>query len=391
MNILSVFKREIISLKSFAKRPVFEESNKTGKQRVSFFTIILLIDICLCLFVIGLLSLLNNLGFEEVFESHKLEDLIKELSPLTFALLVIILIPSIEEVIFRLHLKYREWVVNILLTLSLSGIIYFLLDITGQHAQYMIVLAVIILLFAIYLIRMPDALNDFWKSKFPIVFYATTLIFALVHVLNYEFSQKLILIIPLLIAPQFIVGFLIGYLRIKLGFVWGLVLHASHNAVFILPVIISLIVNTNNPVVTKQNEYYQLTIAENSLFSNKNRHSYISVDSIIIDDYSLKKCVGMLLNIDSRHIETNGDFEVLRQLDISYVNNDISQSVVHTIESSVETVLRELKTVYDFEVVIGNKEITHWNLFISDEGKFEESYNSFDDNISTYNYVKNSL
>jgi membrane protease YdiL (CAAX protease family) len=391
MNNQSVFKREIISLKSFVKKPVFEKSSKTGSRRLAFFGIILLIDLCLTLMLVGLLSVLEKLGYEEVFESHKLDALLKELPPWIFGLLVIFLGPLIEEVVFRLHLKYRAWVVNILLPLAFSGLIYIVLDSIGQHVNFMIVLAAIVLLYSLFLIKNPNALAAFWDRKFPVIFYITALSFALVHIFNFELSQEIILITPLLVAPQFVLGFLIGYLRVRLGFMWGVALHVSHNAVLVLPLIIGLTMSTDVSEVEIQNEYYQMTVKEIGFFGNEERDSYLSVDSIKLEDYTLKECVGMLLEIDIRHITSTNDFEVLKRLNIFYHNREVSQTVVHTTESNKTAVLSELKTAYGFEVVTVNKEIPHWNLFISDESKFEESYNSIDNNISTYNYEKNSL
>jgi len=60
--------------------------------------------------------------------------------------------------------------------------------------------------------------------------------------------------------PQFIVGLLIGYLRLRYGLKWGIYLHSLHNLIFIGTSLIFLA----GPIekVNTVNEKYSLKIEE---------------------------------------------------------------------------------------------------------------------------------
>ncbi|MEZ2414169.1 lysostaphin resistance A-like protein [Muriicola sp. E247] len=77
------------------------------------------------------------------------------------------------------------------------------------------------------------------SSFFPLAFYVSCLIFGLVHLGNFEEGASLLLWAPLLIAPQTLMGFFLGYLRVKLGLRYAILMHMSHNG--ILFCLISLI------------------------------------------------------------------------------------------------------------------------------------------------------
>ncbi|MBT8284678.1 MAG: CPBP family intramembrane metalloprotease [Flavobacteriaceae bacterium] len=77
------------------------------------------------------------------------------------------------------------------------------------------------------------------SSFFPMAFYLSCLIFGLVHLGNFEEGTSLLLWAPLLIAPQTLMGFFLGYLRVKLGLRYAILMHMSHNGILFL--LISLI------------------------------------------------------------------------------------------------------------------------------------------------------
>jgi hypothetical protein len=77
------------------------------------------------------------------------------------------------------------------------------------------------------------------KKKYTYIFYFSAILFGIVHITNYKLSYTILLLSPILIAPQILVGS-IGFLRVRYGFVWGFLLHALHNAVFVGIGILSL-------------------------------------------------------------------------------------------------------------------------------------------------------
>lgn len=78
---------------------------------------------------------------------------------------------------------------------------------------------------------------------FRYFFYASALLFGLVHIFNFEASPHLLYMAPILVAPQLVMGFFLGYIRIKLGLRWSILLHAAHNTVLLVPLVALKLLN----------------------------------------------------------------------------------------------------------------------------------------------------
>lgn len=78
---------------------------------------------------------------------------------------------------------------------------------------------------------------------FKYAFYMSVLLFGVVHIFNFQGDAQLYFFAPLLIAPQLIAGIFLGYIRVKLGLKWSILLHASYNTILIGPVLLLKILN----------------------------------------------------------------------------------------------------------------------------------------------------
>lgn len=76
------------------------------------------------------------------------------------------------------------------------------------------------------------------KTFFKSIFYASVLLFAAVHLTNFELSEQVFNIAPLLVAPQLILGVFLGYVRVKLGLLWSICLHSLYNGILITPILL---------------------------------------------------------------------------------------------------------------------------------------------------------
>jgi membrane protease YdiL (CAAX protease family) len=81
----------------------------------------------------------------------------------------------------------------------------------------------------------------FFRSSayFNIAFYLSIIGFAAIHASNFENMEEGLWLLPLLVAPQFIMGIFLGYIRVTLGLSWSVLLHACHNGILLTPVILS--------------------------------------------------------------------------------------------------------------------------------------------------------
>jgi hypothetical protein len=73
---------------------------------------------------------------------------------------------------------------------------------------------------------------------FPYIFYGITLLFGFYHITNFELSRQVLLLSPLLVAPQLCVGVFLGYIRVRFGLLWAMLLHALYNFALLGPVLL---------------------------------------------------------------------------------------------------------------------------------------------------------
>jgi hypothetical protein len=172
------------TLWQFLKNPVYEEDENTDfKYRAGI--VLRLIGIALVISIllgilIGSLESISSLDLGK----HAIADAFEDLSPWFVLFAAVVLAPLIEEFIFR-------------------GPLVFFKD----------------------------------KPYFKYAFYALTLIFGFYHITNFEITTAIILLSPLLVAPQISVGAIMGYTRVRFGLLWAMALHAVYNLILIGPMV----------------------------------------------------------------------------------------------------------------------------------------------------------
>lgn len=241
MSVVQFCKEEFKALISFLRKPVYRTQERSFLQKLKFFGFIILLNILVLGIVAFVFSAVEFFGFGDIFESNKIGDIFEDKSLGMLVLLIVFIGPLTEELIFRLHLhlKYRGWVMSIFLI----SFVFFLIStiIQTENNVFKIIIGsitlIVLALFFAYIKKITRSVAYFWKQKFHIVFYSTALAFALIHIFNYDLSLKLLLWTPLLVLPQLTLGFLIGYIRVKSGFFWGVALHSFSNGIVILPYI----------------------------------------------------------------------------------------------------------------------------------------------------------
>jgi membrane protease YdiL (CAAX protease family) len=106
--MLETIKENYFDLMAFLKNPKDEAGPKrTVVQKVKTLLSFLLIEIPIMAVLILLISGLEELGLVDT-ENHALENLIKSVSIPVLFLLLVIVIPFFEELLFRLYLRYKD-------------------------------------------------------------------------------------------------------------------------------------------------------------------------------------------------------------------------------------------------------------------------------------------
>ena len=182
---------------SFLKNPK-EESilNSATFSKLKFIGLLYLIELPVIVTFIAILSLIKHFKLFDIGE-HMADDLLFKYSYATILFLAVIVAPLIEETLFRLPLRYRR---NYLLRLVVGGI-----SITGLVEKE----------------KLQQKVQRFWKAFFAWFFYGMAIIFGLIHLTNYADAKSLILLAPILTITQLFGGLIMGYIRVKIGFLWG--------------------------------------------------------------------------------------------------------------------------------------------------------------------------
>ncbi|MCL5244422.1 CPBP family intramembrane metalloprotease [Cellulophaga sp. 20_2_10] len=74
-------------------------------------------------------------------------------------------------------------------------------------------------------------------KTFRIMLYISIVLFGAVHITNFEITPTVLVLSPFLVAPQLVLGTFASFIRVKFGLGWSMLLHASHNFMLFLPIL----------------------------------------------------------------------------------------------------------------------------------------------------------
>jgi hypothetical protein len=138
-----------------------------------------------------------------------------------------------EELIFRLPLIATR--VNIFTSLILAYYLFhfspnFPISIAGIHEVVKYLVFALVTSGILYNLK-TIIYTSFINKYYGIYFYTITVVFGLLHIRNFIslVPENLIIIAPIFVVHQMIIGFFLGYIRLKQGFVWSVLLHILFN------------------------------------------------------------------------------------------------------------------------------------------------------------------
>ena len=191
----------------FIKKPVELSEDKASLQlKIGTCGALFLIQIPPLLVLMALVGGLEQLGLWDE-DMHSLQKIFQEMEPVLIFFFAVIMAPLLEEVMFRLILRFRSnflilWSIHIGVALQL-----------GQKRSLL------------------KTARKVWDKFYGLVFYLMTMAFGLMHIMNFEPSLNIYLLAPILVAPQILIGINLGYLRVRFGLIWSILFHAFYNGV----------------------------------------------------------------------------------------------------------------------------------------------------------------
>jgi len=179
---------------------------------------------------IGLIFFLGWLGVFEIpvnLNRTRLESF----SEIEILLLVSVYAPILEELTFRLPLKFSKWnltIASIGLSLTLCRVL------AELKYEYSIILSIGIGI-VVYLFLNKSILKnitEFWLKNKLLIFYASLLIFSFLHLKNYNLTKELLIFSPIFILPRILGGILFSYIRLNSGILLAILFHSFNNGIF---------------------------------------------------------------------------------------------------------------------------------------------------------------
>ncbi len=205
------------------------------------------------LFVLLSSYFLDRVGYDH--DSFALNEFLDDSSSIGLIFAVVLWAPISEELAFRLGLKFSPFRWGLGISMFLLFLILFL-DFPPASffnvESWKGILTILSFLFSITLFfslllnvkKVNFFVKEFFYKYFGYFFYSLSLIFAFLHITNYQDNWfELWYLVPLLVMPQFLISLIISYIRIYYGFVWAVFAHALNNGIiavlliFFLPVV----------------------------------------------------------------------------------------------------------------------------------------------------------
>ena len=179
-----MIKRLLDDLLFFVKRPTDERLQLNLKERL--LALIVLFGIKTILAYGG--ALISDFAEAET-HAEGISD--SSLEGTLGMFLGIVLVPFIEEIVFRYFLRYERinpWLIN----------------------------------------------RNKWNAIFPFLVYSSSIAFGLAHIFNFSFSfnHNLWFLYPLLVLPQLFGGLILAFVRVRFNFRYGVVYHMLWNLIF---------------------------------------------------------------------------------------------------------------------------------------------------------------
>ncbi len=143
--------------------------------------------------------------------------------------------PLIEETMFRLWLSMKKihiiiaiFAISFRIVTMITGNNFYLLRFNMQLAK-ILSLSAIPVLAAIILSFFLKKTKTEKQRYFPLFFWVSCFLFSAAHLTNYPLKLSLIWAYPFLILPQFILGYILAYIRVKNGFLSAVIIHSLAN------------------------------------------------------------------------------------------------------------------------------------------------------------------
>ena len=222
----------ILNFFVFIIKPTFNSVEETILFKILNTLILLMFNI-----LIGAIAIYINLHFLRIQNELNYQSIPSPLGIVGLILVAMLIGPIVEEMIFRLPLKYSIMNFSIFFSVAIAAVFHDLYKIGFlKHFPYLQIILFALIIFPIlYLILQnhPKATNYIQRiyNRFNIaILYGFILAFVSFHLFNYKsLTIGTFPIAAASLSGQLVGGFTLSYLRIKYGITYSVLLHCLNN------------------------------------------------------------------------------------------------------------------------------------------------------------------
>ena len=234
LNIIMRLRTELKELIKFLRNPsattVLEQKDTLNILRTLL--ILLITQFVFMVIIMTIILMMSDVS------TSVISDIKDQNSGVRSFLLIVVFVPIVEELIFRLPLLFRP----VFISISFSMLAFFICGhisteiFNSENGIYWQTLTAILFAYFIYnyCTRNKESIQCFYSKKIKILVWFSILLFALFHVVNFGISNKSILLAPLLTLPQLVNGSILTYARLKYGFIYAIGYHSFNNLIVYL-------------------------------------------------------------------------------------------------------------------------------------------------------------
>ncbi|MCE7995514.1 MAG: CPBP family intramembrane metalloprotease [Roseivirga sp.] len=225
---------EFRQLTKFVITPVYDSNRELSiSQKISGTWTLFVVKTVLTV----LIGIVMGLVYDPVNQTTN--SMAERFNPAALLMVGVFILPLLEEVAFRLSLKFKP--VYLALTLGVLG--YYIsskaiyqakLSDVHHHFENRMIIVLAIMFIAYPLFSLPKVkkvLDQFWKNNFKWILYVSSFGFAWVHIFNYELSLEHLLLMPVITLPKLVGALSYGYARVNYGFVYSFAIHICNNSI----------------------------------------------------------------------------------------------------------------------------------------------------------------
>lgn len=216
----------------FLKKPKLLKLSKDNKSLWRDLLWLIILDLLFAGIIMGIYYTL--LHFEIIDEYVEKFDILKKYGLAVSLFIGCILAPLIEESLFRWQLRGKNLPIYFV-CFTLAIITDYFTNSTFLKLPIYIIFFLISLIIRGYFKRMDIRKKVvFQRQSFGYLFYYTAIIFGLIHLTNIKDLTLSDPIFIIFVISQFFSGLSMGYMRIKYGLIYSMLLHGIFNLIMIL-------------------------------------------------------------------------------------------------------------------------------------------------------------